>query len=271
MNRTAFLGLRMEPHRLTNREARTNPAPSHLARDLQDLHGQVVQARFVLSQLQRKIAGARRQVDVAESAQLVEVNEQLIVSALRRQSDAEQAAQALEALSRSCVLDALTQLPNRVPLQERFLHAMASAQRSGKRMAVLFIDINSFKGINDTLGHAASDDVLQHTAHCIAHAVRDVDFVCRYGGDEFVVLVTEVAQTSDAALVAQKIAAAAAVPFTLANLTMPMAVSLSIGMAIYPEDGADAEALLRCADEDIYRAKRLRAAPRGSGPGPVLA
>lgn len=246
-------------------DARPQPAPSRLVRELQDLRGQVLQARFVLARLQRKIAGAHRHVDVADSAQLVEVTEQLIVSALQNQSDAEQCAQRLGALSKSYGLDALTQLPNRVPLQERFLHAMASAQRSGKGMAVLFIDINGFKGTNDTLGHAVGDEVLQHTAHCIAHALRDVDFVCRYGGDEFVVLVTDVAQASDGDLVAQKIAAAAAVPFPLAHGML--SVSLSIGMALYPQDGADAETLIRCADAAMYRAKRLQAAR----PGPALA
>lgn len=238
--------------------ARSPPAPLRLVRELQDLRDQVLQARFVLAQLQRKIAGAHRHVEAGDSAQRVEVTEQLIVSALQSQSEAEQATQALDALSRSYVLDVLTQLPNRVPLQQRFLHAMASAQRSGKRMAVLFIDINGFKGTNDTLGHAVGDEVLKHTAHCIAHALRDVDFVCRYGGDEFVVLVTDVAQASDAALVAQKIAAAAAAPFTLGPRTL--SVSLSIGMAVYPEDGADAETLIRCADVAMYRAKRLQAA-----------
>lgn len=225
-----------------------------MASELQSLLKQVAHARSVLADLRRQIAGAQRQVDFDDSANLVEANEQLILAALQNQTAAEQAKQALGELSKSYALDPLTQLPNRVPLKDRFLHAIASAQRQGNRMAVLFMDINGFKAINDTLGHDAGDEVLKHTAHCIARSIRDVDFVCRYGGDEFVVLVTEVAQAGDAEVVAQKIASAVASAFTVANTAL--SVSLSIGVAIYPEDGADATTLIRCADAAMYQAKR---------------
>ncbi|MGP1691839.1 MAG: diguanylate cyclase domain-containing protein [Giesbergeria sp.] len=231
--------------------------------ELHVLQQQIAQARAVLADLKRKIAGANRKIDFEDSAYLVEVNEQLIVSAMQNQSDAEQASQALGELSKSYRLDLLTQLPNRVQLQERFSYAIASALRHGARMAVLFIDIDGFKGINDTLGHAVGDEVLQHTARCIASSVRDVDFVCRYGGDEFVVLVTDLGQACDASLVSQKIASAVASPITAENRTM--SVSLSIGMSIYPEDGVEADALIHCADVAMYAAKRLKV----TRPGPV--
>ena len=109
---------------------------------------QIDEARSVLADLQRQTAGARRQLDFDDSAYLVEVNEQLIVSALQSQTEAEQAAQALGELSKSHGLDPLTQLPNRVQLQERFAHAIASAHRHRTRLAVLFTDIDGFKGIN---------------------------------------------------------------------------------------------------------------------------
>lgn len=230
--------------------------------ELKGLLKQVAHARSVLADLRRQIAGAQRQVDFDDSANLVEVNEQLIVAALQSQTVAEQAKEALGELSKSYALDPLTQLPNRVPLTDRFLHAIASAQRQGNCMAVLFIDINGFKTINDTLGHDAGDEVLKHTAHFIASSVRDVDFVCRYGGDEFVVLVTEVAHASDAEVVAQKITAAVTSAFTVANTTL--SVSLSIGIAIYPEDGADAKTLIRCADAAMYQAKRSNVGRRTS-------
>lgn len=224
--------------------------------ELRDLLRQVAQARSVLADLKRQIAGARSQLDFDDSAYLVEANEQLIVSALKSQTDAEQATQVLGEFSKSYRLDMLTQLPNRVQLQERFSHAIASADRHRTRMAVLFADIDGFKGINDILGHAMGDEVLKHTARCIASSVREVDFVCRYGGDEFVVLVTDVAQASDAALVSKKIASAVASSITVANRTI--SASLSIGVSIYPEDGTEPDALIRHGDIAMYEAKRLK-------------
>ncbi len=227
-----------------------------MANELHDLHQQVAQARAVLADVKQQIAGARGQRDGDDRITLIEVNEQLILSALRSQTDAEQATQALGELSRSYGMDMLTQLPNRVQLQERFHHAIASAHRHRNQIAILFLDIDGFKGINDALGHAVGDEVLKHAAHCIASSVRDVDFVCRYGGDEFVVLVTDLAQARDAALVSQKIASAVASPITIESRTI--SVSLSIGVSSYPEDGIEADTLIRRADLAMYEAKKLK-------------
>lgn len=222
-----------------------------------DVQQQITQARAVLADLKRQIAVARSQVDFVDSASLVEVNEQLILSALQSQTKAEEAESAFGELSKSYGVDILTQLANRVQFHERFAYAIASAQRHGTRVAVLFADIDGFKGINDTLGHRFGDEVLKHTAHCIANSVRDVDFVFRYGGDEFVILITDVAQASDATQVSRKIAAAVACPFTVNDRTI--SVSLSIGTCIYPDDGIDADGLMHCADAAMYEAKRLHA------------
>ena len=227
-----------------------------MANELHDLHQQVAQARAVLADVKQQIAGARGQRDGDDRITLIEVNEQLILSALRSQTDAEQATQALGDLARSYGLDMLTQLPNRVQLQERFHHAIASAHRHRNQMAILFLDIDGFKGINDALGHAVGDEVLKHAAHCIASSVRDVDFVCRYGGDEFVVLVIDITQACDAALVSQKIASAVASPITIESRTISL--SLSIGVSSYPEDGIEADTLIRRADLAMYEAKKLK-------------
>ena len=233
------------------------PATPHVANELQDLHQQVAQARAVLADVKQQIAGARGQRDGDDRVTLIEVNEQLILSALRSQTDAEQAAQALGDLSRSYGLDMLTQLPNRVQLQERFHHAIASAHRHRNQMAILFLDIDGFKGINDALGHAVGDEVLKHAAHgSTASSVRDVDFVCRYGGDEFVVLVIDLTQACDAALVSQKIASAVVSPITIESRTI--SVSLSIGVSSYPEDGIAADTLIRRADLAMHEAKKLK-------------
>jgi diguanylate cyclase (GGDEF)-like protein len=197
-----------------------------------------------LTRLQRSITAAR----------LVEANEQLVLAALRAQADAHAATQALRDLSRSTGLDALTSLPNRVLLLDRFAQAIAVARRHRGRLALLFLDLDNFKQINDTLGHAAGDQVLKRVAQCLASAVRDADTVSRYGGDEFVVLLAEVARPSDAALIADKLLAALGVPTRLGDHVLRLAAS--IGISIYPEDGEDADTLIDRADRAMFRAKR---------------
>jgi diguanylate cyclase (GGDEF)-like protein len=165
-----------------------------------------------LARLHRNVVEAEGLLDISQSARLLEANEQLVLAVLRAQSDAEAASRALEELLRSAGLDALTALPNRVRLLDRFAGAIAHAKRHGRRMALLFLDLNNFKQINDTLGHAVGDEVLKLAAQRLASLVREEDTVSRYGGDEFLILLTEISQASDASLVADKVIAALGVP-----------------------------------------------------------
>jgi diguanylate cyclase len=185
---------------------------------------------------------------------LLEANEQLVIAALRSQSDAESATQALTEVSRSALLDALTQLPNRVLLLDRFAHAIAAAKRHGGRLAVLFLDLDGFKHINDTLGHAVGDEVLKLVAHRLASSVREADTLSRLGGDEFVVLLTEVTHPSDAVLVVDKVFAKLGAPSRVGQHDLRL--TASIGISIYPDDGGDAATLIDRADAAMYRAKR---------------
>src|SRR5204862_3814417 len=130
---------------------------------------------------------------------------------------AESAAAALKQASRWGVHDVLTELPNRMLMLDRLTQAIAAAKRRGQRAAVLFLDLNNFKQVNDTLGHAAGDEVLKLVARCLVSSVRDADTVSRHGGDEFVILLTELAQPSDAALIADKLIAALGVPTRLGD------------------------------------------------------
>lgn len=187
------------------------------------------------------------------AAQLVEVNERLVIAALGAQTDAETAAQALIEVSRSSVLDPLTQLPNRALLLDRLTHAVASAKRRGVRVAVLFLDVNDFKVINDTLGHAAGDAALRLVARRLAASCRAADTVGRYGGDEFLILLSEVSQPSDAIGIANKVNAALAAPARVGEHVLRLAVS--IGIAIFPDDGDDATTLIGRADAAMYDAK----------------
>jgi diguanylate cyclase (GGDEF)-like protein/PAS domain S-box-containing protein len=149
--------------------------------------------------------------------------------------------------------DILTGLPNRNLLRDRLHHAIAHAQRSGQQLAVLFLDLDHFKTINDSLGHAAGDDLLKIVATRLKTSVRETDTVARLGGDEFVVLLEYLDHEEVAITVAQKILKALAQPFRLEK--HEYSVTTSIGVALFPNDGEDPETLLENADTAMYRAK----------------
>lgn len=150
--------------------------------------------------------------------------------------------------------DALTDLPNRVLLNDRLSQAVLAAQRAGSRFAVMFIDLDHFKQINDTLGHGAGDQLLRIVAGRLGGLLREVDTVSRLGGDEFVLLLSGIETPGDAAEVAAKILRTVAQPCEVAGQTL--AVSSSVGIALYPEDGDSGDALIRASDAAMYRAKQ---------------
>lgn len=155
--------------------------------------------------------------------------------------------------------DELTGLHNRSAFYERFDQSLALARRHGKQMALLFIDLDNFKSINDVLGHNSGDIILSALAGKLKSCVRAADTVCRYGGDEFVVLLGEIAQPDHAYAVADKIREAAAVPIVIGG--HELALQLSIGVSVYPDNGETANALLEKADTAMYRVKILNRRP----------
>ena len=155
--------------------------------------------------------------------------------------------------------DALTNLLNRRALIQQLEHAVASADRSGVGFALLFLDLDKFKQINDNYGHEAGDELLRQVAARLSAAVRVADVVARLGGDEFVVLIEGHAASANAARVARKIELACALSFDIGSHRLKTAAS--IGIAIYPQDGADAQALMKNADTAMYHAKQEAAAP----------
>jgi diguanylate cyclase (GGDEF)-like protein/PAS domain S-box-containing protein len=150
--------------------------------------------------------------------------------------------------------DPLTGLPNRALLADRFAQMIVQARRHAGQLGVLFVDLDDFKLVNDTLGHAAGDELLKQAAARLRSAVRDGDTVARISGDEFAVVLNELARQEDAALVAQKIIDRLAAPFELRG--KEMFVTASVGIAVFPGDGGDAESLLGAADAAMYRAKQ---------------
>jgi diguanylate cyclase (GGDEF)-like protein len=149
--------------------------------------------------------------------------------------------------------DALTGLPNRVLLRDRIQQAIAQAHRNGMQIAVLFIDLDRFKTINDSLGHQLGDRLLQSVASRILVCVREGDTVSRVGGDEFVIVIPAIESSSDASSVASKILEVLGNAFHLHGNDLHVAAS--IGTSMYPGDGSDAETLMRNADTAMYHAK----------------
>ncbi len=158
-------------------------------------------------------------------------------------------------LLHSATHDALTGLPNRTLLIDRLGHSMSRALRNGSSAAVVFIDLDGFKNVNDSLGHMVGDQLLVEVATRIRSTLRAEDTVARLGGDEFVVLIEDLRHTEDAAALTQKLLAEIARPLLLAEHNL--AISASAGIVFYPADGGDVHDLLRNADVAMYAAKRL--------------
>jgi diguanylate cyclase (GGDEF)-like protein len=149
--------------------------------------------------------------------------------------------------------DPLTNLPNRLSLYERLEQALGFSRRHRKPLALMLIDLDHFKNINDTLGHHMGDELLIQVAQRIASSLRNSDIVARLGGDEFVVVLPDLASAADAAPVAENIIKAVAAPYQV--LGQQLLTSPSIGISIYPDHAGEIEDLLRCADIAMYHAK----------------
>jgi diguanylate cyclase (GGDEF)-like protein len=152
--------------------------------------------------------------------------------------------------------DALTGLLNRLPLENRMAEAIALAQRHARPLAVLFADVDGFKDLNDSLGHAAGDQVLKQMGARFQNGLRGSDTVCRYGGDEFVLVLAELERNDDAELVARKLLRLIVEPFRVGSADIFLTVS--IGISLYPRDGDDPCTLIAHADAAMYEAKRQR-------------
>ena len=173
-----------------------------------------------------------------------------LISIIQDVSDRKSAEKRLAYLAQ---FDAVTGLPNRNLLQEKLEDAIVQSRRRGRGAGVLFIDLDRFKLVNDTLGHRVGDELLSKVGRSLRDCVRQDDTVGRLASDEFAVVIADLARPDDAAIVAQKILDSFAAPFDLDG--QEIYVTASIGLAAFPNDGEDAETLLKCADAAMYRAK----------------
>lgn len=167
--------------------------------------------------------------------------------------DARQSGLVTQKMSHLAQHDCLTGLPNRMLLTDRLTHAIGMAKRHDKKIALLFVDLDRFKQVNDSFGHAVGDRLLKAVAADLESCVRDTDTVSRHGGDEFVVLLSEIEERQDAIHIADKLLAKSERPYLIEGHTLR--VTLSIGISVYPEDGIDADSLMHHADTAMYAAK----------------
>jgi diguanylate cyclase (GGDEF)-like protein/PAS domain S-box-containing protein len=175
----------------------------------------------------------------------------LVAAAVRDVTERKAAQQRIEFLARH---DVLTELPNRALFEDRLNIALAQATRSGARVALLMIDLDGFKAINDTLGHSAGDAVLIEVAMRLRACIRPGDTIARLGGDEFVIIIPDSKRAAAADLVAVRVLETLAAPIRLETETR--SITCSIGIAVHPDSAADREALLRHADAAMYMAKQ---------------
>lgn len=236
-------------------EHEPDPSPRKaLATEIAVLEREVAAARAELAGLQVDLAEAHAQVSSHQVHQLLEANEQLVLDAMRSRGAADSAAQLVAELTRSSELDPLTGLPNRLLLIDRMGQALTQARRNDSRLALLFLDLDGFKVINDSRGHQVGDQVLCAVGQRLMECVRGVDTVCRLGGDEFVMLLSEITEAADAGLVAEKLLSSLS---TLVDDGLaPTPVSASIGISVFPDDAREAESLVDCADRAMYASKR---------------
>ena len=207
-----------------------------------DAHAKIVALQQIVDTQSEQLAIAHGSYQGLQNrvAELQEANSNLVVSKLQ--------------IAHLANHDFLTNMPNRMQLEERMRQAMALAARNKKKLAVIFLDIDHFKTINDTLGHQLGDKLIKAVAKRLADSVRNSDTVCRQGGDEFVILLPEIENAVDVICLAQKIIAALATPFSIESHQLQITVSM--GISVFPDNTSNADDLIRHADTAMYCAKK---------------
>jgi len=206
--------------------------------------------------LREKALGDARskEITTGTEAQLREANESLVIATVQAMTMTEAAKKTADQMAYMAEHDFLTGLPNRALLTDRLAQSLALAKRHDKKVALLFADLDHFKHVNDSLGHAVGDQLLQSVAKRMEACIRHSDTVSRPGGDEFVVLLTEVEELQDATLTAEKLIKAVTKPHRIDGHRLH--VTLSVGISLFPDDGEDVETVLRNADTAMYHAKK---------------
>lgn len=225
-----------------------------LQREAQNLREEAARLRKKVMRINSKTARAKAELSVETQELLREANEQLVIATVRAQTMAEVAEHTARQMAHMAEHDCLTGLPNRALLNDRLERSIALASRQGKKIALMYLDLDHFKHINDSLGHVIGDQLLQSIAKRLNACVRLSDTVSRQGGDEFMVLLADVEDAGTAVIIAQKLMDAMAQPHLIGIHRLH--VTLSIGISLYPDDGRDIESVVRNADTAMYHAKK---------------
>jgi len=216
-------------------------------------HAEALESQQLLLEATRESERALETRIAVRTAELNRANERLRAEAADREQLMEQLQKQEEHLRFMAQHDPLTGLPNRTSMQQRLALAMELAKRNRKKVAVMMVDLDDFKRINDTRGHPAGDQALVQLAARLRTSVRGSDTVARYGGDEFVILAGELDRAADAAMVAEKVADMVSVPLPVQGGLEK--VSCSIGISVFPDDAEEGEALIALADKAMYGSK----------------
>lgn len=232
--------------------------------DIADLRDSVAQIREYKALERQEIAASREDENFApeglvESSAhhiltLQQANANLVIASIEAQKLTEQIQTAKIQMEHLVYHDILTNLPNRMLLQDRLSQAIDLNHRHNWQLALMFIDLDQFKHINDSLGHAVGDELLQSMAKRLGGIVRHSDTVSRQGGDEFLLLLPYIERAEIAAIFAQKILASLLLPHFIGEHVIH--IGASIGISIYPDNGLDAATLIKCADSAMYHAKK---------------
>ena len=211
---------------------------------------------------ENKVSAQEQALQTASSSQIAsheqilmlqQANANLVIASIEANKLADQIEATKQQLDHLAHHDPLTNLPNRMLLRDRLVQSIELAHRRNGQLVVMFLDLDRFKYINDSLGHAVGDQLLQSVARCLSACMRRSDTVSRQGGDEFVLLLSEIAHADDAAIFAKKILDALSQVHSIDHHDFH--ISVSIGMSIYPHDGLDADTLIKNADTAMYHAK----------------
>jgi diguanylate cyclase len=232
-----------------------------LRQDTADLRQDTADLRQATADIRQEAADQREEAAIVKAAfddnanaQMVEANERLVSATKHAQTATKAAELATEQMSYMAEHDVLTGLPNRALLADRLALSIALARRHEKKVALMYLDLDHFKHVNDSLGHAVGDQLLQSVAKRMQTCIRLSDTVSRQGGDEFVVLLTEIDEVQDAVLTAEKVIETMTLPHVIGGNQLH--VTFSIGISIFPDDALDVETMLRNADTAMYQAKK---------------
>lgn len=227
-------------------------AAAHLT--LKGLHQQATQFKAELLRLQQSLDLLQAEFSQTKHGDLIAANQQLVLSSIQAEQELEQVKSHVGELTRSSQRDALTDTPNRTLMLDRISRSISYARRHDRQLALIFLDLDHFKQINDNLGHQTGDDVLKLVTRRLSHVLRDSDTISRHGGDEFLILLSAIDSDEAVAAIAEKILKALAAPVIFAEI--PVKIRASLGIAFYPAHGTDAQVLIQAADDAMYQSKR---------------